>query len=196
MTRRKARGGPGPRAFGSAGAELTNVLAAGMISPPPVPVSPVVTSEPGPSYPVVSVDLGDIARFLALRPVDNLFDVHLLISKGLPVRSVEHVIEVLSALALDRAFEAAVGISARTIQRRRAAGAKSLSAEQSGRLWKFAEVFAQASEVLGSADKAAAWLSRPAMGLNRERPIDLLATPAGAELVQSFLTRLEYGAYT
>jgi uncharacterized protein (DUF2384 family) len=32
--------------------------------------------------------------------------------------------------------------------------------------------------------------------LNRERPIDLLATPAGAELVQSFLTRLEYGAYT
>jgi len=33
------------------------------------------------------------------------------------------------------------------------------------------------------------------MGLNGERPIDLLATRAGAEIVENFLNQLEYGVY-
>jgi uncharacterized protein (DUF2384 family) len=31
--------------------------------------------------------------------------------------------------------------------------------------------------------------------LNQRRPIDLLATTAGVELVEEFLERLEYGVY-
>jgi len=34
------------------------------------------------------------------------------------------------------------------------------------------------------------------MGLNQRRPIDLLATPAGVEMVETFLERLDYGVYT
>ena len=33
------------------------------------------------------------------------------------------------------------------------------------------------------------------MGLNQRKPIDVLATPAGVELVEDFLVRLEYGVY-
>jgi putative toxin-antitoxin system antitoxin component (TIGR02293 family) len=70
-----------------------------------------------------------------------------------------------------------------------------LSPEQSGRTWKFAEILAKAASVLGSQQAAESWLERPATGLDQRRPIDLLATPAGIELVEEFLERMEYGVY-
>jgi putative toxin-antitoxin system antitoxin component (TIGR02293 family) len=76
------------------------------------------------------------------------------------------------------------------------AGTKLLSHEQSGRTWKLAEILAKATDVLGSREEAEQWLERPAMGLNQRRPIDLLATPAGVEMVETFLERLDYGVYT
>ncbi|MDB5404164.1 MAG: uncharacterized protein JWQ55_6182 [Rhodopila sp.] len=87
-------------------------------------------------------------------------------------------------------------MSLRTIQRRKDASMKPLNQEQSGRIWKFAEILAKATAVLGSQDQAEEWLQQPAMGLDQRRPIDLLATQAGAEIVQEFLGRLEYGVYT
>jgi len=48
---------------------------------------------------------------------------------------------------------------------------------------------------LGSQEDAEAWLSRPEIGLNQQRPIDFLATTAGVEIVEDHLERLEYGAY-
>ncbi|MEA2728511.1 MAG: hypothetical protein QOF70_2986 [Acetobacteraceae bacterium] len=87
-------------------------------------------------------------------------------------------------------------MSLRTIQRRKDASMKPLNQEQSGRTWKFAEILAKATAVLGSQDQAEEWLQQPAMGLDQRRPIDLLATQAGAEIVQEFLGRLEYGVYT
>lgn len=50
--------------------------------------------------------------------------------------------------------------------------------------------------VLGLQKEAEQWLERPAISLNNRRPIDLLTTPAGVELVEDILQRLEYGVYT
>jgi len=58
-----------------------------------------------------------------------------------------------------------------------------------------AEILAKASAILGSQEVAERWLQTPAIGLNRQRPIDLLATRAGAEIVENFLSQLEYGVY-
>jgi putative toxin-antitoxin system antitoxin component (TIGR02293 family) len=58
-----------------------------------------------------------------------------------------------------------------------------------------AEILAKASAILGSQEDAEHWLRTPAIGLNRQRPIDLLATRAGAEMVENFLSQLEYGVY-
>jgi uncharacterized protein (DUF2384 family) len=38
-------------------------------------------------------------------------------------------------------------------------------------------------------------LSARAIGLNQRRPIDLLATTAGVEIVESYLERIEHGVY-
>lgn len=61
---------------------------------------------------------------------------------------------------------------------------------------EFAEILAKATCVLGSQDEAEQWLERPAIGLNQERPVDLLTTPAGVKLVEDYLGRLEYDVYT
>jgi putative toxin-antitoxin system antitoxin component (TIGR02293 family) len=127
-------------------------------------------------------------------------DAHEMLHRGLPAKSLTSLLGGLIIMgtfkASRSALEEALGISWRTVQRRKAAPKKLLSQEQSGRTWKFAEVLAKATEVLGSQRDAEQWMERPAIGLDQRRPIDLLTTPAGAELVETFLERLEYGVYS
>jgi putative toxin-antitoxin system antitoxin component (TIGR02293 family) len=84
----------------------------------------------------------------------------------------------------------------RTFRRRKDTPAKPLSQEQSGRAWKFAEILAKATDVFGSQEEAEHWLERPAIGLEQHRPIDLLATPAGIELIEQYLGRLADGVHS
>jgi putative toxin-antitoxin system antitoxin component (TIGR02293 family) len=129
------------------------------------------------------------------RPPRNSLDAHEMLLKGLPGRALSHLIDNLLVIEKTASLEKAVGMSLRTFQRRKDAPAKRLSQEQSGRTWKFAEILAKATDVLGSQGEAEQWLERPAMGLDQRCPIDLLQTPAGVELVENFLTQLEYGVY-
>jgi putative toxin-antitoxin system antitoxin component (TIGR02293 family) len=128
-------------------------------------------------------------------PIRNSLDAHEILLRGLPGKALSHLIDSLVVLKMPASLEKAVGMSLRTFQRRRDAPAKPLNKEQSSRTWKFAEILAKATEVLGSQEEAEQWLERPAIGLNRRRPIDLLETPAGVELVEDYLRQLEYGVY-
>lgn len=73
---------------------------------------------------------------------------------------------------------------------------KSFNPDRRSHTWKFAEILAKATAVFGSQEAAEQWLERPATGLEQHRPIDLLATQAGVEIVETFLTRLKYGVHT
>jgi putative toxin-antitoxin system antitoxin component (TIGR02293 family) len=147
---------------------------------------------------------GDIQRVAALlggarvlrHRLRGLLDVHEAISRGLPRGALTCLVSRVSVLRDPASLEQAVGVSVRTFQRFKLTPDKPLSTEQSGRAWKFAEILAKATEVLGSQEEAEDWLRRPAMALDQRRPIDLLATPAGAKLVEDLLGRIEYGVYT
>jgi putative toxin-antitoxin system antitoxin component (TIGR02293 family) len=128
--------------------------------------------------------------------VNTPLDAHEMLIEGLPGDALKHLLDNLQILKKTGPLERAVGMSLRTFQRRRIAPGKPLNQEQSGRTWKFAEILAKATFVLGSQDDAEQWLEDPAVGLDQRRPIDLLVTPAGVELVEAFLERLEYGVYT
>jgi putative toxin-antitoxin system antitoxin component (TIGR02293 family) len=130
------------------------------------------------------------------RHLETPLDAHEMLMTGLPGEALLHLVETFAILRRREPLEKATGISLRTVQRRRDTPVKLLSKEQSGRTWKLAEVLAKATAVFGSGEAAEQWLERPAIGLNQRRPIDLLATPAGMELVEDFLGRLEYGVYT
>jgi len=125
----------------------------------------------------------------------NQLDVHEMLLEGLPGKALNHLVDNLVVLRMPSSLEKAVGMSLRTLQRHKAASEKPLNPEQSGRTWKFAEILAKATAVFGSQEEAEQWLERPAIGLDQRRPIDLLATPAGVEMVEDLLERLEYGVY-
>ncbi|HEX3497866.1 MAG TPA: antitoxin Xre/MbcA/ParS toxin-binding domain-containing protein [Stellaceae bacterium] len=130
------------------------------------------------------------------RTLRSPLDAHELLLRGLPGAALTYLVESIALLRDPASLEKAVGMSLRTFQRRKTHPARKLSPEQSGRTWKFAEILAKAISVLGSREEAELWLERPAIGLDRHRPIDLLATQAGIEIVENHLERLEYGVYT
>lgn len=129
------------------------------------------------------------------RSLTSPLDAHELLLRGLPASALDHLVGQLIVIGKTESLEKAVGMSLRTWQRRKDAPSKPLSQEQSGRTWKFAEILSKATDVFGSQAEAEQWLERPAIGLDQHRPIDLLGTPAGVELVEAHLERLEYGVY-
>ena len=58
------------------------------------------------------------------------------------------------------------------------------------------EVTEIAERVLGSRLAAGQWLTRPAIALDHERPVDLLTSTAGIQAVKDLLTRMEHGVYS
>lgn len=122
-------------------------------------------------------------------------EAHEILLNGLPSKALLYFVDHLVFLRWDESFARAIGMSHRTYQRHTAENIRQLSSEQSGRAWKLAEILAKATSIFGSKEEAEQWLERPAVGLDQRKPIDLLATPAGVELVEDFLARLEYGVY-
>jgi putative toxin-antitoxin system antitoxin component (TIGR02293 family) len=125
----------------------------------------------------------------------NPLEAHEMLREGLPTKAFMHLVHNFVWIRWNESFEKAIGMSQRTYQRHVSSAAKRLNSEQSGRTWKLAEILAKATAVFGSKEDAEQWLERPATGLNQRKPIDLLATPAGVELVEDFLVRLERGVY-
>ena len=53
----------------------------------------------------------------------------------------------------------------------------------------------KAVQVFGSRAAAACWFRKPAIGLNRLRPVDLMATVEGRRQVSAYLDQIELGVY-
>ena len=127
--------------------------------------------------------------------IESDLEAHELLHRGLPRAALSSLVDKIHFLTSNEASEA-LGMSLRTLQRHKSEPDALLDVQQSGRAWKFAEILAKATHVLGSQDEAEQWLRRPAIGLDQQRPIDLLTTPAGVQLVEDYLGRLEYNVYT
>jgi len=122
----------------------------------------------------------------------SLVDVHEALQAGLPRRALLKAIpEGISMTELLPVF----GISLRTFIRLKAEPSKRLDPDQSARVWRFAELLTKAEEVLGTRERAVEWMLEPAMALEKRRPIELLTTPVGAQLVEDVIERMRYGVY-
>jgi len=130
-------------------------------------------------------------------PFSTVLEAHANIQRGFPSKSLLVFVRSFPSLGREDTIDKVVGVSLRTFQRHKKAGAtERLNREQSGKLYKAAEILAKAVDVFGSTEAAERFLEEPAMALDSLRPIELLSTPAGAELVERHLGRLEYGVYT
>ena len=115
------------------------------------------------------------------------------VEHGLPLATLDRLAAAIAPG--DAGFAHRMVARATLARRRKSADAARLTAEESGRVARLAEVWALAVEVWGSADAARAFLFRPHAMLDHRRPVDVvLASEFGRPLVEGILGRLQYGA--
>lgn len=111
------------------------------------------------------------------------------VRRGLPYAALE---AVMARLGLSREqVSEALHLPERTLARRKKE--RRLHPDESDRLFRLARIAAQASDVLGSTEKAARWLQRPNRALGGRVPLALLDTDAGTREVEEVLGRIEHG---
>lgn len=140
-----------------------------------------------------TVELLGGPRVIKGRPVSRS-DIHASLIRGIPNAALNHLLDSLAVVG-EEAVASVVGVSTRTLRRSRDDPKRLMSPDLASRAWLLAETLAKAAEVMGGKDAAERWLSEQVMGLGGARPIDLLRTVQGAELVGEFLGRLDTGVY-
>ncbi|AZC22437.1 MULTISPECIES: antitoxin Xre/MbcA/ParS toxin-binding domain-containing protein [Pseudomonas] len=133
--------------------------------------------------------LGGRARF------DDRISIYRLTEEGIPLTAIVKFVSSVPMLKDEQVLAKIIGLSERTLHRRLKTPDEPLNPEQSARAVRFAQVLSKAQEVFGSSEQAQDWMAKPVMALDGHKPVDLLTNPIGFELVDEFLTRLEYGVY-
>lgn len=116
-----------------------------------------------------------------------------LVREGLPAKALLLLAERLDMRQAE--ISEKIGIPQRTLTRRLTQHSR-LTAAESDRAVRLAQVFANAAETLGDGDKAAAWLKTPNRALRGGRPLDQLDTDPGVREVEDLLGRIAYGVYS
>ena len=130
-------------------------------------------------------DVGD-------KPVNSPEELKAWIREGLPFTSLERVME---RFGLNREeISSALDLPTRTLARRKQE--RRLRRDESDRLFRLVRIAEQATQVLGSRDKASMWLHTSNRALGGQPPLTLLDTDLGARQVEEILGRIEYGVYS
>ena len=138
-----------------------------------------------------------LGRHVAGQPPLSPIDWIRVIRDGLPVGVID---EVTKATRLTQSeLMKSLGIAERTIMRRKkeSAGKQDirLSSEETAKLLRFARVAERASQTFEDDEAALDWLRTANHALEEQRPLDLLDTDLGAELVMDTLGRIEHGIF-
>jgi putative toxin-antitoxin system antitoxin component (TIGR02293 family) len=127
------------------------------------------------------------------RPMNKGGAMAELVREGLPVRALFQLAERMDLRQAE--ISEKIGIPQRTLTRRITQNSR-LTAAESDRAVRLAQVYSTAAETLGDGDKAAAWLKTPNRALRGGRPLDQLDTDPGVREVEDVLGRIAYGVYS
>jgi len=125
-------------------------------------------------------------------PPSNENELAQYIRKGLPVSVIDSIMEGFSLTSEDLVIP--LGISISTIKRRHKQ--TQLNPGVSDRLFRVASIVAQATETLGSQEKAARWLHKPNRALGGDSPLSRLDTSIGFHQIEEVLQRIEHGIFS
>ena len=135
----------------------------------------------------------DTARALGLRRLPSSeLELAEVVSRGLPITTIA---SLSGSLGWSRAeLFNQLGVAPRTAARRLKQKV-ALTGPESDRLLRVARTFARATEVLESRESARRWLIEPCAALAGRRPLGLLATDLGVELVLNELGKIDHGFF-
>ena len=111
---------------------------------------------------------------------------------GLRKNALSNLVKYMSLSWRDMA--SLLPVSERTVQRYQKYGAaRHLNQQVSEQTLQLAEIMAMGSEVFGDRDNFLAWLSMSSVALGNEKPMELLGSRFGAEMVMDELGRIAHG---
>ena len=122
-------------------------------------------------------------------PIANRLDLVDLGDRGLTKAELLHLAKQLD-LSLPQLAEI-LPVTERTIQRYNSA--QRFNKTVSEQLLQIAEITVRGTEVFGDRGRFLAWLKSPCPGLGNRKPLALLGSRFGTELVQDELGRIEHG---
>lgn len=133
-----------------------------------------------------------ISTVLGLRkqPASAL-EMALVIQKGLPALSLTHVCGRFSLE--EKRLAAVLGLSPASVRALRRLPRKRLSPAVSDRLYRVADLFLLAFNVLENEGAARDWMLTPQPGLGHRVPCDLMGMEASAREVEDLLLRIDHG---
>lgn len=123
------------------------------------------------------------------RDVRSQADLALAVRERLPLAALKGLAQ---AGLTDREIERFV-IPQRT-RRHRADKDQLLTIQESDRAVRLLRIQTVAEDTFGSREKANTWLRQPLAELNRETPLDVAQTEAGARVVETILAKIAWGA--
>ena len=123
--------------------------------------------------------------------VNNDMDLIQLTRSGLPKKSLDTLSTKLG-ISMERLSQL-LNISIRTLQRK--SPTDKLSVHVSEHMLSIAEVVMRGTEVLGSERSFETWLHSTLTSLDDRKPIDIMDTSIGTQLILNILGRIEHGVY-
>jgi putative toxin-antitoxin system antitoxin component (TIGR02293 family) len=126
------------------------------------------------------------------KKIQNRMDLVELSKKGVTKNALRHLAKFLSFTMSQMA--ALLPVTERTIQRY--APRKHFNRVVSEQILQIAEVAAKGAEVFEDKDKFLAWMDHPNRGLGDKKPLGLLNSRFGAEMVLDELGRIEHGVFS
>ncbi len=112
------------------------------------------------------------------------------VEKGLAPAALDGLREALGLSS--RELADVLLLSPRTLSRRRRSGER-LPPDESERAYRLGRLAEMASQVLGGAEAARAWMREPNFALGGALPLELARTEPGARLVERLLGHIEQG---
>jgi len=132
-----------------------------------------------------------VAEVLGIKEPQSNVDLVDIVRHGLPSEGVTALSSKLDITPGD--LSRYLHVSLKTLQRYKG---RILDINMSDRLLTVALVYSKCVDVFGSEENSVTWLKSPISALGNARPLDYLDTNAGAEMIMTLLSRIEYGVYS
>lgn len=121
------------------------------------------------------------------------FELIALSNEGLTRKSIESLIQYLGVSQKTFA-EAILNISVKTIERKK--DTDKLDKKISSHIIEVAKIIQHAGNVFEDTEKVIRWFNKPNKALNEMKPVELLDTFTGLQMVDDILGRIEEGVYS
>jgi len=136
--------------------------------------------------------MSEFRRTLGIKEPASAFGLVEAARNGLKKEALDNIAEALEIGPAE--MGRFLHVSPRTIHRYKPG--QTLSLDASDHILQIAKVYERTVEVLGEGGNAVQWLKASNMALGGAKPIDLLDTSPGIEMVITILGRIEYGVYS